>query len=111
METKPLSCLHEDKCVPHALGGCYSTFKWCFFFKFLLSKSIGLLNLRGGKSTLRQVMCSGNTDIIRFAAVYSLINGSYKLLLCYLRRQGWSDKAAAPLCGFVAGLISGLDHP
>ena len=54
-----------------------------------------------------------NRDTINFAAIYALINFTYKYLLCKLRKVFKNypkpDKLAAPIAGFVAGLWFGLD--
>lgn len=54
-----------------------------------------------------------NKDNINFAAIYALINFTYKYLLCKLRtifsHLPNPDRVAAPIAGFVAGLWFGLD--
>ena len=54
------------------------------------------------------------SDNFRFAAVMSMINFGYKICLCVFRRMlknkiDHPDKVAAPLAGFVSGLLIGLD--
>ena len=54
------------------------------------------------------------SDNFRFAVVMAMINMGYKGLLCSFRRllQGklnHPDKVAAPLAGFLSGLLSGFD--
>lgn len=39
-----------------------------------------------------------------FAVVYSLMNLTYKAILCLLRKQGLRDTFSAPIGGFLAGL-------
>ena len=48
-------------------------------------------------------------DNLRFATFLAVMNASYKLVLCVLRRYLKSDKYAAPIAGFVAGLASVID--
>ena len=48
-------------------------------------------------------------DNLRFAFFMALMNSSYKFILCLLRRYNISDKIAAPIAGFIAGLSIKID--
>ena len=48
-------------------------------------------------------------DNLRFALFMGLMNGVYKFVLCVLRRFLKSDKWAAPIAGFLAGLCCYVD--
>lgn len=50
-----------------------------------------------------------NKDNMMFALFLALVNSSYKLVLCYLRRVLKNDKLSAPIAGFLAGFFSLLD--
>ena len=50
-----------------------------------------------------------NKDNLRFAFFLALMNATYKLFLCILRRIVKNDKICAPIAGFIAGLTCRLD--
>ena len=50
-----------------------------------------------------------NSDNCRFALFLAVMNAVYKFFLCILRRLLKSDKLAAPIAGFLAGLASAID--
>jgi len=51
-----------------------------------------------------------NKDNVMFALWLALVNASYKLILCSLRRVFKTDDTySAPIAGFIAGLFSFLE--
>ena len=59
---------------------------------------------------LRNLMSADSwRDNLRFVLFAAALNGTYKSVLCFLRRILNSDKLAAPIAGFVAGLCCMID--
>lgn len=48
-------------------------------------------------------------DNFKFVLFIAAMNGVYKIVLCTLRRLFKTDKLAAPIAGFIAGLCCAID--
>ena len=105
--TDRCSHAHNVSCAENTLMGFYHT-----FVNILSLKIIGnnFTYFGNPKKLLKNLMkYESNKDNIRFALFLTLMNSTYKFLLCFLRRYMSSDKMIAPIAGFIAGLWSILD--
>ena len=103
-------CKHPDSCGQNILSGFIKSTKWTFILKFGISKVIQLV--RRKNITLEGMFgFKTNKDTFRFAIIVGLINATYKLVLCAIRRISAKcpDKFAAPIAGIAAGLWLGAD--
>ena len=109
MLTRTERCGHAQNvsCAENTLMGFYHT-----FVNILSLKIIGnnFAYFGNPKKLLKNLMkYESNKDNLRFALFLTLMNSSYKFILCFLRRYLSSDKMIAPIAGFIAGLFSILD--
>lgn len=87
--------------------GFYKTFANMLFLKVLVNNISYIGNL---KKLIKNITSySSNRDNARFALFMAAMNALYKFFLCILRRILKSDKLAAPIAGFLAGLASAID--
>ena len=102
-------CCHAKNvsCAENTIMGFYNTFVNILSLK-IIANNIGYLG--NPKKLLKNLKkYKSNKDNFRFALMFALMNTTYKLLLCFLRRYINSDKIIAPIAGFIAGLFSILD--
>ena len=85
--------------------------------KVILSGLINIGKIKNASMFYDKILSwKANKDNLRFAAVLALINSAYKGILCFLRRilprivgENSVDKIAAPVAGFMAGLLISFD--
>ena len=100
-------CKHDHSCMYNALRGFVRSFLYALGLK-LFANNIGYA-LSPAK-LLRNLMSKDSwVDNLRFVLFASALNGTYKSVLCFLRRILNSDKLAAPIAGFMAGLCCMID--
>lgn len=107
MLTRTHLCKHKYGCWENVVIGLYRSFVNALALKLAMNNISYVTNL----SKLYKNLTSrkSNKDNLRFAVFMAIMNASYKLLLCFLRRYLKSDKLAAPIAGFIAGLASAID--
>jgi hypothetical protein len=87
--------------------GFYKTFANMLVLKLIVNNISYIGNM---KKLLRNITSyKSNRDNARFALFMAAMNALYKFFLCILRRIFKSDKLAAPIAGFIAGLTSAMD--
>jgi len=112
---KTKCCQHENTCLINTLRGLYGSFKWTFIVRYGLVKLLNLIRLLSTNkinvNTLVKEFLSfeHNKDHVKFAAMFALMNGTYKGALCLLRLilgdfTEHPDKICAPLAGLLAGI-------
>ena len=114
---RTILCQHNHSCMQNSKKGFSRTFKWCLVLKVILSGLINISKVKSARMFYDKILSwNANKDSFRFAAVFALINSAYKGILCLLRRilQGRIgeisvDKIAAPIAGFLAGLLISFD--
>ena len=110
MLSRTSRCKHDINvsCAENVVMSFYNTFVTVFSLK-LLANNITYL---GKWKKLIQNLTSykSNRDNMMFTLFMALMNSSYKLILCFLRRFIKNDKVIAPIAGFIAGLFSILDQ-
>ena len=117
-KAKTPHCQHQGSCYANALTGFEQKFKYILAYKLCFNKLFVLKAVYKSKNlreALGHLLKSADIkDAFVFALVWALINGTYKLLLCLLRRHlaasSNPDRLAAPIAGFVSGLWLFLDR-
>ena len=109
MLTKTDLCQHKEKvsCAENVIRSFSRTFS-----NILILKVIGnnFTYFGNPKKLLKNLMkYKSNKDNFRFALFLALMNATYKMMLCILRRYYNNDRKSAPIAGFIAGLWSILD--
>jgi hypothetical protein len=107
MLTRTHLCKHKYGCYENVVIGLYRTFVNGLALKLFVNNISYITNIKKLQRNLTSM--KSNKDNLRFALFLAVMNASYKLVLCFMRRYLKSDKLAAPIAGFVAGLFSGLD--
>lgn len=102
-------CRHaiNVSCFENVIISFYDTFVTIFSLKLIANNITYLGNIK--KLIKNLTSYKSNKDNMMFALFLALMNSSYKLVLCFLRRFIKSDKIIAPIAGFLAGLWSILD--
>ena len=109
MLSKTQLCQHKHNvsCAENVIRSFSRTFS-----NILILKVIGnnFTYFGNPKKLLKNLMkYSSNKDNVRFALFLALMNATYKMMLCILRRFQNNDRHSAPIAGFIAGLWSILD--
>jgi len=109
MLSKTHLCHHKEKvsCAENVIRSFSRTFS-----NILILKIIGnnFTYFGNPKKLVKNLLSyKSNKDNVRFALFLALMNATYKMVLCILRRYFESDKKSAPIAGFIAGLWSILD--
>ena len=107
MLTRTDLCKHKYGCYENVVIGLYRTFVNGLALKLFVNNISYITNMKKLLKNLTSM--KSNKDNLRFALFLAVMNASYKLALCFLRRYLKSDKLAAPIAGFIAGLFSALD--
>ena len=100
-------CRHKLSCYENIVNGFINTFTYSFVGKIILNN----LQFLGNFAKLRKNLFSWkeNKDHLQFSLFIGLMNGIYKMVLCLMRRLYKSDKPAALVAGFCAGLCLAID--
>lgn len=99
-------CKHSEvSCYVSAFKGFTTNFYYAFLAKLVIALLLGLLKPR--KALAKNLIDLASRDAIGFCVFLGAFAGSYKAILCTLRRILKSDSGVAP---FLAGLISGLAY-
>lgn len=107
MLTRTCLCKHKFGCYENVMFGFYHTFVTSLAVKFLINNIGHIFSL---KRLLKNITSlKSNKDNFRFAFFLAIMNATYKLFLCILRRIVKNDKICAPIAGFIAGLTCRLD--
>ena len=103
-------CRHaiNVSCAENTIVGFYDTFVTIFSLKLIANNMMYFGNIK--KLIKNLTSYKSNKDNVMFALFLALMNSSYKLVLCFLRRFIKNDKIIAPIAGFIAGLCSILDQ-
>lgn len=107
MLTRTPLCKHKYGCYENVIIGLWRSFVNGLALKVLVNNIAYITNVKKLLKNLKSR--KSNMDNLRFATFLAVMNASYKLVLCVLRRYLKSDKYAAPIAGFVAGLASAID--
>jgi|TARA_B110000285_G_C14995661_1_gene548693 hypothetical protein len=107
MLTRTPLCKHKYGCYENVVIGLYRSFVNGLALKVAVNNITYITNIN--KLLKNLTSRKSNMDNLRFAVFLAVMNASYKLVLCVLRRYLKSDKYAAPIAGFVAGLASAID--
>ena len=103
-------CKHKGDCKVNAIKSAYQTFVGVFAFKFLLSVLINFRKLKKIVSVKALYDKLSIKDTFIFSLVFTMINFTYKFLLCIMRKfTCLDDFQIAPICGFISGLCLFLD--
>lgn len=99
-------CNHPERsCYISAIKGFGKNFYYAFLAKIVIAILLGLINPR--KALLKNVIGLWSEDTLSFCMFLGSVAGSYKAILCTLRRVFKSDSGIIP---FVAGFVSGLAY-
>lgn len=102
-------CKHpvNVSCSENVFMSFYNTFVTIFSLKLIANN---IYYLGKWKQLVKNLTSyKSNRDNVMFTLFLALMNSSYKLILCFLRRYVKNDKIIAPIAGFIAGLFSILD--
>ena len=102
-------CKHKHSCAHNMTVSAMRVFLGTFISKFVFSFLLNfrkIIKLRSFKAIYDRLLSfQANKDTMVFALVLSLINFTYKFLLCMFRKYTkFTDKQIAPFAGFVAAL-------
>ena len=104
---KTALCRHDHSCMFNTIKGFLRSFIYALGLKLFVN-NIG--NVASPVKLLRNLMSVDSwRDNLRFVLFAAAMNGTYKTVLCFLRRILNSDKIAAPIAGFMAGLCCMID--
>ena len=104
---KTALCRHDHSCIFNATKGFLRSFIYALGLKLFVN-NIG--HVASPAKLLRNLMSVDSwRDNLRFVIFAAAMNGIYKTVLCFLRRIFNSDKIAAPIAGFMAGLCCMID--
>ena len=107
MLTKTNLCKHNLSCGENVLTSFASSFVNILCMKFMINNLFYLSKL----SKLIKNLTSTEVlmDNLKYALFCAMMNTTYKLVLCLMRRLFKSDKVSAPIAGFMAGLWSAIE--
>lgn len=107
LSSKTSLCKHDGGCLPNAIAGFVRSFIYALGFKIFINN----ISLIVSPKRLIQNLLSKKSwqDNFKFVMFVAGMNGTYKVVLCMLRRLLKSDKLAAPIAGFCAGLCCMFD--
>ena len=92
----------------NSIKGFKGIFRWALVIKLILQNLLRInkiIKIRSFADFYKLfISWEVNGDTLRFVTVASLINCTFKAILCILRRYLKSDKLSAPIAGFIAGL-------
>lgn len=105
--TKTSLCKHDHSCIENTIAGFIKSFIYALGLKIFVNN----ITLIVTPKRLIQNLLSKKSwqDNFKFVMFVAAMNGTYKLVLCTLRRLLKSDKLAAPIAGFCAGLCCMFD--
>jgi len=109
MLTKTKLCKHKHGCYENVIMNMYTTFVKSLALKLLVSNYMYIFKVSKLFKNLKS--WKSQRDNLRFALFWSLMSTVYRLILCLLRRILKTDKLAAPIAGFIAGLMSIIETP
>jgi len=106
-------CKHQNSCFKNTFYGMIRTGGWGFLAKGGSSFAITIL-LKGAlfkpSKWLGALLASFRLDTIRFGAALGAIVGTYKAVLCLLRKlRGVDDAINAAIAGFMCGITLAID--
>jgi hypothetical protein len=104
MLTRTKKCQHKYSCYENVIISFYKIFVNAVALKTAINSLFYLGNFKKYLRSLKDV--KEIKDTCRFALFFALMNSVYKLVLCFLRRFDVSDSIAAPIAGFLSGIVS-----
>ena len=110
MLSKTTMCKHNkySSCSENVLRSFSRTFLNMLSIKLVANN---IFYFAKPKKLLQNLMkWSSFKDNITFALFLAMMNATYKMVLCFLRRYLKDDKLSAPIAGILAGLWIGLEN-
>ena len=107
MLTRTSMCKHKHSCYSNIVVSAAKSFVVMYGFKVAMNALFSIANPI--KFLKKLLTFKDQSDNIRFALCYTVINAVYKLVLCLSRRVFKNDKIGAALAGFLSGLCCFID--